>query len=67
MTTTLGQRRSISTMRLGWGVLVGLSLSLFVGSVPARYAELAEVARRASAQLGPGDDLLRRFLSHGAY
>jgi hypothetical protein len=67
MMTALGQRRSISTMRLGWGVLVGLSLGLFVGSVPARYAELAEVASRASAQLGPGDDLLRRFLARGAY
>jgi hypothetical protein len=49
-------------MRLGWGVLMGLSLGLFVVSVPARYAELAEVTRQASAQLGPGDDLLRGFL-----
>jgi hypothetical protein len=49
-------------MRFGWGVLVGLSLGLFVVSVPARYAELAEVTRQASVQLGPGDDLLRGFL-----
>jgi hypothetical protein len=56
-----------STMRLGWGVLVGLSLGLFVLSVPARYAELAQVARRASTQLGAGDDLLRSLLSQGVY
>jgi hypothetical protein len=54
-------------MRFGWGVLVGLSLTLFVVSIPARYKELAEVGRRALAQLGPGDDLLLRFLSQGAY
>jgi hypothetical protein len=54
-------------MRFGWGVLVGLSLTLFVLSIPARYEELAEVGRRASAQLGPGDDLLLHFLSRGAY
>jgi hypothetical protein len=54
-------------MRFGWGVLVGLSLALFVLSIPARYEELAEAGRRASAQLGPGDDLLLHFLSRGAY
>jgi hypothetical protein len=54
-------------MRFGWGVLVGLSLTLFVLSIPARYEELAEVGRRASAQLGPRDDLLLHFLSRGAY
>jgi hypothetical protein len=48
-------------------VLVGLSLTLFALSVPARYRELAEVGRRAFAQLGPGDDLLLRFFSRGAY
>jgi hypothetical protein len=48
-------------------MLVGLSLTLFVLSVPARYGELAAIARRASAQLGPGDDLLCRFLAQGAY
>jgi hypothetical protein len=54
-------------MRIGWAVLVGLSLTLFVLSIPARYRELAEIGRRALAQLGPGDDLLLRFLSRGAY
>src|SRR5215212_645348 len=62
-----GERRSAVTMRFGWGVLVGLSLTLFVLSIPARYEELAEVGRRASAQLGPRDDLLLHFLSRGAY
>ncbi len=54
-------------MRLCWGVFVGLSLGLFVLSVPARYRELTEIGRRASTQLGPGDDLLRRALSQGTY
>ena len=62
-----GERRSAVPMRFGWGVLVGLSLTLFVLSIPARYEELAEVGRRASAQLGPRDDLLLHFLSRGAY
>jgi hypothetical protein len=62
-----GERRSALAMRFGWGVLVGLSLTLFVLSMPARYEELAEVGRRASAQLGPRDDLLLHFLSRGAY
>jgi hypothetical protein len=62
-----GKRRSTVAMRFGWGVLVGLSLTLFVVSIPARYKELAEDGRRALAQLGPGDDLLLRFLSQGAY
>src|SRR5215218_5804833 len=62
-----GERRSIVAMRFLWGALVGLSLSLFVFSVPARYRELAEVGRGATAQLGPEDDLLLRFLSRGAY
>ena len=62
-----GERRSAVAMRFGWGVLVGLSLTLFVLSIPARYEELAEVGRRASAQLSPGDDLLLHFLSRGAY
>jgi hypothetical protein len=65
--TAFSQRPGIAAVRLGWGVLIGLSLGLFMLSVPARYAELVEVARQASAQLGPGDDLLRRFLSQGAY
>src|SRR5215213_11142754 len=62
-----GERRSAVPMRFAWGVLVGLSLTLFVLSMPARYEELAEVGRRASAQLGPRDDLLLHFLSRGAY
>jgi hypothetical protein len=65
--TALDERRSIIAGRFGWGLLVGLSLTLFVLSVPARYGELTGIARRASAQLGPGDDLLHRFLSQGAY
>jgi hypothetical protein len=63
----LHERRSTVAGRFGWGILVGLSLTLFVLSVPARYGELAGIARRASAQLGPGDDLLRRLLAHRAY
>ena len=62
-----GERPSALAMRFGWGVVVGLSLTLFVLSIPARYEELAEVGRRASAQLSPGDDLLLHFLSRGAY
>src|SRR5215216_328671 len=62
-----GERRSAVPMRFAWGVLVGLSLTLFVLSMPARYEELAEVGRRASSQLGPRDDLLLHFLSRGAY
>ena len=65
--TASGEQRGTAAVRLGCGVLVGLSLGLFVVSVPARYAVLAQVGRRASAQLGPGDDLLRSFLSHGTY
>ncbi len=54
-------------VRFGWGALVGLSLALFILSVPARYGELAKVGRRVSAQLGPGDDLLSYFLAQRAY
>jgi hypothetical protein len=64
---TAGERHSTVAMRIGWGVLVGLSLSLFMLSVPARYRELADVGRRALAQLGSGDDLLLRFFLRGAY
>lgn len=61
--TVLGTRRGfVPAMRLAWGALVGLSLTLFALSVPARYAELSEIAHRSSAQLGPGDDLLRGLL-----
>jgi hypothetical protein len=62
-----GKWHRIVAIRSGWGVLVGSALALFVLSVPARYKELAEACRRASAQLGPADHLLLRFLSQGAY
>jgi hypothetical protein len=62
-----GKWHRIVAIRSGWGVLVGSALALFVLSVPARYKELAEAGRRASAQLGPADHLLLRFLSQGAY
>jgi hypothetical protein len=66
--TVQGARRGfVSAMRLAWGTLVGLSLTLFALSVPARYAELSEIARRSSAQLGPGEDLLRGLLSGDGY
>ena len=64
---TAGEQRSTVAMRFVWGVLVGLSLTLFVLSMPARYGELAEVGRRALTQLAPRDDLLLRFFSRGAY
>ena len=41
-----GERPSALAMRFGWGVVVGLSLTLFMLAVPARYEELAEVGRR---------------------
>lgn len=50
-----------------WAALVVTALLLFVLSVPARYGELTEIARQASSELGPGNDLLQSFLSHGAY
>jgi len=62
-----GERRSLVAMRSLWGVIVGLSLTLFVLSTPARYRELAAVGRRALAQPGSGDDLLLGFLSQGTY
>ncbi len=64
---TAGEGSCTVAMHIGWGVLVGLSLTLFALSMPARYRELAEVGRLALAQLGPGDDLLLRFFSRGAY
>ncbi len=66
--TVPGTRRGfVPAMRLAWGALVGLSLTLFALSVPARYAELSEIARRSSAQLGPADNLLRDLLSGDGY
>ena len=63
-TVQSGQRITVAA-RLGWGVLVGLSLVLFALSVPARYEELAELAGRASMRLEPG--LLRGFLPEDFY
>lgn len=65
----VGRLPAIALLRLGWGVLVGLSLVLFVLSVPARYGEVAELARRSSARLGVDGDFepVRGFLSGGAY
>jgi len=65
--TTMGSRRAVAAARLGWGVLVGLSLLLFVLAVPARYEELAEVARQATRRLRPSGGLLHSFLSEGVY
>jgi hypothetical protein len=66
--TTQDGRPALVAAHLGWGVLVGLSLVLFALSVPARYEELAELARQSSARLGNGSslDFLRGFLD-GAY
>jgi hypothetical protein len=60
-------RPALAAARLGWGVLVVLSLMLFVLSVPARYGELAGLARQASARLGHGSGLLHDFLDGGFY
>jgi hypothetical protein len=54
-------------MRSVWGMLVGLSLTMFVLSMPSRYGELANVGRRATAHFGSEDDFLLRFLSQGAF
>ena len=62
-----GERRSIVAMRSLWSVFVGLSLTLFAFSIPARYRELAAVGRRALVQPGPGDDFPLGLLSQGAY
>ncbi len=44
--------RSPGALLLGWRLLIGLPLLLFVLSIPARYQELAEMARRLSEELG---------------
>lgn len=59
--------RAPAALLLGWRVLIGLPLLLFVLSIPARYEELVEVARRLSAELGPGYGALRDFLAGGTY
>ena len=53
---------ALAAARLGWGLLVGLSLALFALSVPARYEELSELARQSSARLAQGSGLLRGLL-----
>lgn len=65
--TVPSKRRTVAVLRLAWGALVGLSLTLFTLSVPARYAELSGIAHRSLARLGPGDDLLRGLLSGDGY
>jgi hypothetical protein len=65
--TARGGRPALVAARLGWGVLVGLSLVLFALSVPARYEELAELAHQSSARLGHESGLLRGFLDGGFY
>jgi hypothetical protein len=67
--TAQGGRLALAAARLGWGVLVGLSLALFALSVPTRYEELAELVRQSSARLahGSGPDFLRGFLADGFY
>jgi hypothetical protein len=49
-------------VRLVLRALVVVPLVLFVVSVPARYGELVEASREASARLGRGDEVLRGFL-----
>jgi hypothetical protein len=65
--TAQGGRPALVAARLGWGVLMGLSLVLFALSVPARYEELAELARQSSARLAHESGLLRGFLDGGFY
>ncbi len=64
---TLNTPRAPIAARVGGRVLAGLSLVLFVLSIPARYTELVETARRASTQLDPGLGFLQSFVSGGTY
>jgi hypothetical protein len=59
--------RAPVAMRAGWRLLVVLPLVFFVLSIPARYQELAALARRASSQIGTGEGLLQRFLADPVY
>lgn len=59
--------RAPLAVRVGWHLLVGLPLVLFVLSIPSRYGELFEVSRRMSALPDVGDGLLQRFLARGSY
>ena len=67
--TAQGGRPALVAARLGWGGLVGLSLVLFALSVPARYEELARLARQSLTRLGHGSGLesVRGFLDGGFY
>jgi len=58
---------TLAAARLGWGLLVGLSLVMFAFAVPARYGELSELASRSSARLSHGSGLLLGFLDGGFY
>lgn len=60
-------KRAPVAARVGSRVLIGLSLILFVVSVPARYAELVALAREASARQVLGDGPVQRFVSDGTY
>ena len=59
--------RAPAAVRGGWRLLVVMPLVLFVLAIPARYQELAAMARRASSQIGAGEGLLQRFLADPAY
>ena len=65
--TAQGGQRALRIVRLGWSVLVGLSLVLFAFSVPARYEELSELADQSSARITPASGLLRGLLDGGFY
>lgn len=60
-------QRSPAVLLLGWRLLIGLPLLLFAMSIPARYQELAGMARRLSAELGPEYGGLQGFLAGGTY
>lgn len=59
--------RTPAVLLWGWRVLIGLPLLLFVLSIPARYHELVELARRLASGLGPGYGALQGFLAGGTY
>jgi signal transduction histidine kinase len=59
--------RAPVAVRAGWRLLVVLPLVFFVLSIPARYQELAALARRISSQIGAGEGVLQRFLADPAY
>lgn len=59
--------RAPAPVVIAWRGLIGLPLLLFALSIPARYGELVETARRLSADLGPGYGALQGFLASGTY